>query len=191
MLRLGGEIIHSFLLCPVLLHKILQAWVGCYIKVLPVIQPGPFQLGIIDGKGHRLHQVQPGPCGRTGSGDVAHVLRNSRFHQNNIQNRHGFLPPFPLCPISIPGAASAFIVLIRRAAADSPLRFGAPCFSSVFSAVLPAVSPPAFPLFYHIFGPMAPIPFQYCKHSVKKCVICTKSLQKRGVLQVLVKGVVS
>ena len=117
MLRLGGEIIHLFLLVFVPLHKIHKTRVGRHIKILPVVQPRPLQLGIVYGKGHRLHQMQPGPRRRAGPCYIPHILRDPRLYQYNVQNRHFYLSPFRSCSGPCRGLVGAAVP-----AAPPPMR---------------------------------------------------------------------
>ena len=69
--------------------KIRQPFIICYIKQVPVVKAGTFELFVIYGKAHGPHKVQPRARGRAGAGDVAGVLGDLRLHQHDIQRFHG------------------------------------------------------------------------------------------------------
>jgi hypothetical protein len=53
-------------------------------QVLPVIQPGAFELRVIELEAERFDQVQSGPRGGAKARDVAGVGRNFWFNQDNV-----------------------------------------------------------------------------------------------------------
>ena len=58
---------------------------------MPVIQPCPFEVLIIQREAVWPYQMQPGPCYSTGSGDVAGIGMDAWFYQYNIKLGHGFI----------------------------------------------------------------------------------------------------
>ena len=73
------------LVAAVPLQKLAQALVVCNIQLMPVVQSGAFELAVVNGKAHGLHQVQGRTGAGAGAGDVPRVLRNLRFDQNNVK----------------------------------------------------------------------------------------------------------
>ena len=53
---------------------------------MPVIQPRALHPLIVDRKSERFYQVQHAPGRRTGTGDVARILRDLRLDQNYIEH---------------------------------------------------------------------------------------------------------
>lgn len=70
---LGGEA--EELRIRMLFEEIVKPVVVEYVKAVPVVETGSFQLCIVDGKSERTDQMQCGARGGTGARDVAGVLR--------------------------------------------------------------------------------------------------------------------
>ena len=68
---------------------------ACLLYTSPVIQARPLEFFVVNGKAQRPHQVEAGPGGRTGAGDVAGILGNLGLNQNNVQSWHrGYHHPY-------------------------------------------------------------------------------------------------
>lgn len=68
--------------------KVVQVLVIGNVQKGPVVQARPFQLFVINGKAHGLHQMETGAGGGAGTADVAGVLRDFGLDQHDIQLRH-------------------------------------------------------------------------------------------------------
>ena len=55
---------------------------------MPIIQPRALHFLVVQLEAERLHHVQPRTGCGAGAADVAGVLRNFRFDQNNVENSH-------------------------------------------------------------------------------------------------------
>ena len=82
VLCLCGKIVK--LSARVLLKKIVERGILGDVEQIPVIQPGTFELFVVDLKAHRFDQVQTGAGSGAGAGDVAGILGNLRLHQYDI-----------------------------------------------------------------------------------------------------------
>ena len=60
---------------------------------MPVIESRALELFVVDGEAHRLDDMQARAGGGAGAGDIARILRDFRFNQNEIERRHGGISP--------------------------------------------------------------------------------------------------
>src|SRR3974390_3201989 len=60
------------------------AWPPMPLHVLPVVHPGPFELGFVQLKAKWLDQIQRGPRGRAQSGHVSRVGWDFRLNQDDV-----------------------------------------------------------------------------------------------------------
>ena len=56
------------------------------LDIIPIVASGPLQVLLRQPKPHRLHQMQPRPHARARASDVPRILRNLRFHKNDVQH---------------------------------------------------------------------------------------------------------
>ena len=73
------------LLYIVLLKEVIQIFIIPDFHHMPIVQTRAFYSFIRNVKAQRTDQVQTAAGGGTGTGDISAVLRDLRFHQNNIQ----------------------------------------------------------------------------------------------------------
>ena len=74
--RLGGEIVDFSLGFGVLCEKVGVVVVVGDVQLVPIVQPRPFELAVVDGKAHGTNDVECRAHGGAGARDVARVLRN-------------------------------------------------------------------------------------------------------------------
>ena len=68
--------------------KVLQTVVIGDVEQVPVVQPCALELFVISGKAERTDEVQGGAGGCACAGDIARILGNFRFVQNNANAVH-------------------------------------------------------------------------------------------------------
>ena len=82
--RFGGEVVER---AAVFGEEIFQPVVIGDVQIVPVIQPGMFELFVVNGKAHGADQMQAAGGAGAGTGHVARVLRDARLHQHDVQGR--------------------------------------------------------------------------------------------------------
>ena len=60
-----------------------------HIHIRPVVESGPLQRSVIDGKPQRFHEVQHGASGQAKAGDVPRIGRNLGFDQDDVEHGLG------------------------------------------------------------------------------------------------------
>ena len=83
---LGGEVEEG---AAVFLKKVGKGSVIGDIQQVPVVQPRPFQLAVVNGEAHGADEVEPGAGDGAGAGDVAGVLGDLRLDENEVEGGHG------------------------------------------------------------------------------------------------------
>ena len=72
----------------IFVKEIFQIFIICNIELMPVVEPGAFELAVVNGKPHRFDDMQCGAGSGTGARDIAGVLRNFRLMQNDVDVFH-------------------------------------------------------------------------------------------------------
>ena len=65
--------------------KSVQTGMPDHIQMLPVVQPGAFQLSVVDFKTERIDQMQGGFGGQAQTADRPGIAGNFRLNQNNLE----------------------------------------------------------------------------------------------------------
>ena len=82
--RLGSKVVVGAVVAG---KKVRKAIVIGNVQIMPVVQPGVFELFVVDGKTHGPHQMQTAGGAGTGARHVAGVLGDAGLYQNDIQSR--------------------------------------------------------------------------------------------------------
>lgn len=78
---LGGEIVE---ISAVSGEKVVQPVVIAYVKLVPLVEPRPFELLVINDEAHGPHQVEPRAGDGAGAGYVAGVLGDLGLDENDV-----------------------------------------------------------------------------------------------------------
>ena len=92
MLRLGGKIEKRAFVAG---KKVIKIRINGDIQQVPIIKTRPLELPVGDDKPHRSNQMQPRAGDGAGAGDIAGVLWNLGFHQNNVYTAIAAPPAVP------------------------------------------------------------------------------------------------
>ena len=86
MAGFGGKIIEG---ACVFFEEFLEIFVIGDIEKMPVIEPRTLELPVVDRKAERPDEMEPrAGCG-AGARDVAGILGDFGFYQNDVERRHG------------------------------------------------------------------------------------------------------
>ncbi len=69
-------------------EEVARAFVDEDANLVPIIESGPLQMLLVEGKAKGLHEVQDAPRRRGGPDDVARVLGDFWFEEDDVEHVH-------------------------------------------------------------------------------------------------------